>query len=125
MKAKLITVFLVLAVLAVGVCAVGFVREKRIFNLNVCKPRLFGTVTAIDGTEITLEASVWGDNFERLELDGRTVTFDSNSVIYPDGNLFRDGIAVGEDVYLVVEGYPYDGEELAFDRIYFCIEYLK
>ena len=125
MKAKLITAFLIIAVLAVGVCAVGFVRDKRIHNLNVFKPKLYGTVTAVDGTEITVEASVWGEHYERIELSGKTVTFDCQSVTYPDGNFFQDGIAVGEDVYLVVDGYPYDGEELVFDRIYFCVEYLK
>ena len=125
MKAKLITAFLIIAVLAVGVCAVGFVRDKRIHNLNVFKPKLYGTVIAINGTEITLEASVWGKHYERIELPGKTITFDSKSVIYPDGNFFQDDIAEGEDVYLVVDGYPYDGEEITFDCIYFCVEYLK
>ena len=122
MKTKLLTIFLVLAILAVGVCAGGFVREKRINNLVVFKPRLFGTVSAVDGTEITLDAAVWGSRYERLEQQGRTITFDCRSVIYPDGNRFQDGISVGENVFLVVDGHPHGNDKIEFDHIYFCVE---
>lgn len=122
MKGKLITGFLILALMICAGFALAFVREKRIHNLNVFKPHLYGTVSQIDDTMVTVDTTCWVDGYERIDLTGKILTFDSEDVVYPDGNQFRDGLSVGDPIYLVVDGQPYEGNSISFQHIYFGIE---
>ncbi len=125
MKQKIITAFLLLTVTVCGVFAVQWAREQRMTNLVVSRPWLYGTVIAADDSTITLAADVWGDLYETVRFDGDTLTFDRSAVLYPDGDRNPDALSVGDEVALVVEGRPIGEGELAFDRIYMVVDYLK
>ena len=125
MKAKIITAFLLLTVTVCGVFAVRWAREQRITNLVVSRPWLTGTVIAADDSTVTLAADVWGDLYETICFDGDTLTFDRSAVLYPDGDKSPDDLSVGDEVALVVEGRPIGEGELAFERIYMVVDYMK
>ena len=79
----------------------------------------------IDGTTVTVDTICWSHYYERIDLTGKQLTFDFEEVIYPSGNLFQDGLSVGENIYLVVDGRPYEEDSVSFERIYFSIETMQ
>lgn len=125
MKHKSITLLLILITMVCCIPAVQFVREKRITNLVVSRPWLNGTVIAADDSTVTLAADVWWNLYETVRFDGDTLTFDRSAVLYPDGDMNPDDLSVGNEVALVVEGRPIGDGELAFERIYMIVDYLK